>query len=752
MAKKSALVIVESPTKAKTISKYLGSEYSVKATVGHVRDLPQRELGVDVEKGFKPKYVTIKGKSKTLAELKKAASTSTDVYIATDPDREGEAIAWHVASQLKTEGQIHRVLFHEITKTAVAEAMSTPVVLDDHKVDAQQARRILDRIVGYKLSPLLWKSIKTGLSAGRVQTVALRIIVEREAAIRAFKPEEYWSVEVDLNAKKKDFEAKLLKVKGKKPKLENEKATMKVVDAVKGKPFIVSSVTRKERRRNPAAPFTTSTMQQEAAKRHGFASSRTMQVAQQLYEGIELGSEGAVGLITYMRTDSVRVSDTAIDAARDFVRSKHGDDYLPAKPNVYSSKKKSKVQDAHEAVRPSEPSRTPESVKAFLSPEQLKLYRLIWQRFVASQMNPAVYDTTTIDFLVEEDYLFRATGSVVKFDGYHAIYHEAKEEEEEATLDDMSPVPALDKGDEAKVKEIKPNQHFTDPPPRFSEASLVKELEGQGIGRPSTYSSIIKTLKDRQYVELLQKRFHATELGETVSRVMVRRFPDIFNVEFTSGMELELDKVEEGEIGWKDVLSNFYHPFKKTLDEIDTADLIRDAHDVGEIEKEVCEKCGTGKMTVKSGRYGPFIACSNYPTCKFTRQLKKDKQPDQPTDEKCEKCQSAMVIKSGRFGQFLACTKYPECKHTQSISLGVKCPTCAKGDLTERRTKRGRSFYGCTKYPDCDFSTWNRPVPDPCPECKFEGSEFRSTKAKGEYRICLKCSHEFTVEASTASE
>ena len=513
MAKKNPLVIVESPTKAKTISKYLGKGFSVKATVGHVRDLPPRELGVDLEKGFKPKYVTIKGKGKILAELKKIASKASDVYIATDPDREGEAIAWHVASQLKTDGQIYRVLFHEITKTAVAEAMSNPVALDENKVDAQQARRILDRIVGYKLSPLLWKSIKTGLSAWRVQTVALRIIVEREAAIRAFKPEEYWSIEIDLNANEKDFEASLLKIRGKKPKLANEAATLEVVEAVTGKPFIVSDVKRKERKRRAAPPFTTSTMQQEAAKRHGFASSRTMRVAQQLYEGIELGSEGAVGLITYMRTDSVRVSGTAIAAARGYVESKHGSKYLPEKPNFYSSKKKSKVQDAHEAVRPSEPARTPDSVKSFLAPEQLKLYRLIWQRFIASQMMPAVYDTTTIDFLVEEDYLFRATGSVVKFEGYHAIYHEAREEEEERTLEDMSPIPVMKKGGEASVKKIRPNQHFTDPPPRFSEASLVKELESEGIGRPSTYSSIIKTLKDREYVELRQKRFFATELG-----------------------------------------------------------------------------------------------------------------------------------------------------------------------------------------------------------------------------------------------
>ncbi|MFQ5550556.1 MAG: type I DNA topoisomerase, partial [Gemmatimonadales bacterium] len=487
-------------------------------------------------------------------------------------------------------------------------------------------------------------------------------------------------------------------------------------------------------------PFTTSTMQQEASRKLGFSAQRTMMTAQRLYEGIET-EEGSVGLITYMRTDSVRVSGQALDAVREYIAANYDGKYLPGKPNLYSNKKKSKVQDAHEAIRPSDVLRVPETIKKFLTVDQLKLYRLIWQRFVASQMMPIVYDTTTIDFEVGE-YLFRATGSVVKFDGYHVVYHEAKEVEESKTLDDLAPVPALKQGNRVEVRGINPTQHFTDPPPRYSEASLVKELEKLGIGRPSTYSSIISTLKDRHYAELKTKRFYATDLGETVSRVMVRRFPDIFNVDFTAGMENELDKVEEGEIGWREVLEGFYSPFKKALDSIDTADLIKDAHDVADIEKKPCPECG-GKLTVKSGRFGPFIACSNYPDCRHTEQLKRDKQPDIPTDEKCNECGAPMVIKSGRYGQFLACTKYPQCKHTRSVSLGVKCPLCTEGDITERRTRRGRSFYGCSRYPECEFSTWHRPVPEKCPDCGFDGAEFRSTKSRGEYRVCLKCKSEF---------
>jgi DNA topoisomerase-1 len=749
MAKaKGALVVVESPAKARTIGKYLGKHYTVKATVGHLRDLPQRELGVDIENGFAPKYVTIRGKGQTLAELKKVAKRSSDVFLATDPDREGEAIAWHIADQLGDGANVSRVLFHEITKGAVSEAMKNPIPIDVRKVDAQQARRILDRLVGYKASPLLWKSVKTGLSAGRVQTVALRLLVEREAGIEKFKPKEYWSIEAELKAKRKQFTAKLHKIDGANPELKSEKAARAVVDAVSDAPFVVSKVTRRERRKRPAGPFTTSTMQQEASKRLGFSAQRTMRTAQQLYEGIELEAEGAVGLITYMRTDSTRVAGVAIDHVREFIGKNYDAPYLPEKPNMYKSKNV-RSQDAHEAVRPTDAERTPDAIKRALTADQYKLYRLIWQRFVASQMTPLVYDTTTIDFDIDK-YLFRATGSVVKFDGFQVLYRESKEAEEDGDPEDLAPVPALHKGDKVEVLSVTPNQHFTEPPPRFSEASLVKELERLGIGRPSTYSTIISTLRNRDYVEVTDRRFTPTSLGRTVSKVMVSRFPDIFNVQFTSGMEEELDKIEEGKLGWQAVLKDFYDPFSKDLENIDVEEMIREAHDLGDLEKERCGDCDS-TLTVKSGRFGPFIACTKYPECKYTRPIKKDRPPDRPTEEKCQECGSAMVIKTGRYGEFLACTRYPDCQHTRPVPLGVKCPVCEVGDLTQRRTRRGRVFYGCVRYPDCEYSTWYEPLPETCPKCKKEGVERRSSKVRGEYRRCIRCEHEFDAEEPAAA-
>jgi DNA topoisomerase-1 len=734
MAKaKGALVVVESPAKARTIGKYLGKHYTVKATVGHLRDLPQRELGVDIENGFAPKYVTIRGKGKTLAELKKVAKRSADVFLATDPDREGEAIAWHVADQLGDGANVSRVLFHEITKDAVSEAMKHPIPIDARKVDAQLARRILDRLVGYKASPLLWKSVKTGLSAGRVQTVALRLLVEREGGIEKFKPKEYWSIEAELQAKEKKFTAKLHKIGGANPELKSEKAARAVVDAVSDAPFVVSKVLRRERRKS---------------KRLGFSAQRTMRTAQQLYEGIELETEGAVGLITYMRTDSTRVSNVAIDHVRDFIGKNYDAPYLPAKPNAYKSKNV-RAQDAHEAVRPTDVERTPDAIKKALSADQHKLYRLVWQRFVASQMTPLVYDTTTIDFDVDK-YLFRATGSLVKFDGFQVLYRESKEVEEGQDPEDLAPVPVLDKGDKVDVLSVTPNQHFTEPPPRFSEASLVKELEKLGIGRPSTYSTIISTLRNRDYVDVTDRRFTPTGLGRTVSKVMVSRFPDIFNVQFTSGMEEELDKIEEGKLGWQSVLKDFYEPFSRDLENIDVEEMIREAHDLEGLEQERCENCG-GKLTVKSGRFGPFIACTKYPDCKYTRPIKKDRPPDRPTDEKCQECGSAMVIKTGRYGEFLACTTYPDCQHTRPVPLGVKCPVCVVGDLTQRRTRRGRVFYGCVRYPDCEYSTWYEPLQEACAKCKKEGVERRSSKARGEYRRCMHCEHEFDVEEPAAA-
>jgi DNA topoisomerase-1 len=744
-----ALIVVESPTKATTIGRYLGSAYTVKATVGHVRDLPQRELGVDVDQGFKPKYVTIRGKAKTLSEIKRAAKSASAIFLATDPDREGEAIAWHVAEQIGDGDKVRRILLHEITKDAVSEALGAPGQIDARKVDAQQARRILDRLVGYKASPLLWKSVKTGLSAGRVQTVALRLIVEREEAIRKFVPQEYWSIEADLEHAAQTFVAKLHKVDGHKPTLGSETDAHAVVDAVRGEPFVVSEVAERKRRKNPSPPFTTSTLQQEAAKKLGFSASRTMRVAQSLYEGVDVGTDGAVGLITYMRTDSVRTAPQALDAVREFIAGTYGNGYVPERPNAYSSRRGARVQDAHEAIRPTDVQRRPEVVKARLESDQFKLYQLIWQRFVASQMRPALLKVTSADFLVADRYLFRAAGTIVTFDGYQKLYHEARERGDRPGLEEEPPIPQLTAGDRVTVRAVTPNQHFTEPPPRFSEAALVKELERLGIGRPSTYASIIGTLRQRHYVTITDRRFSPTKLGETVGALMVRVFPDIFNVEFTSRMEEELDKVEDGDLGWRDVLTDFWAPFNDALSQVDTEALIREAHDLEGLEKERCPNDGAA-LTVRSGRFGPFIACVNYPECRYTKPLKRDRPPDRPTDEVCSECGSPMVIKTGRYGEFLACTAYPKCKHTRPVPLGVKCPKCHTGDLAARRTKRGRTFYGCSRYPDCDFSTWHRPTPVVCPSCGFNGAESRSTKTRGDYFRCLRCQHEFVAEDGAA--
>jgi len=745
------LVVVESPAKAKTIGKYLGGGYTVKATVGHIRDLPEKELGVDVENSFQPKFVTVKGKQKAITELKSAAKDADEVLIATDPDREGEAIAWHVKQQVqRSNDNVRRVLFHEITRDAIRRAIQEPISIDGKKVEAQLARRILDRLVGFKVSPLLWKVIKTGLSAGRVQTVALRLIVERENDIRAFVPEEYWSITAKLEKDGQAFDAELHRLDGHKPHVVNEREARRIVDAVRALPFVVSEVKRKERRKRPPAPFTTSTLQQEAAKRLGFSSKRTMQIAQGLYEGVELGDEGAVGLITYMRTDSTRVAQTAVEQARAYIGTTFDKRYLPEAPNYYGGGRGGvQAQDAHEAVRPTEVERTPDAVRRYLKADQLKLYQLIWQRFVASQMNPIVYDTTTVDFDLGA-YLFHATGSVIVFDGYHRLYQEAREQGEGRTLEDLAPLPVLAVGDRATLQDIVPAQHFTEPPPRFSEASLVKELEGKGIGRPSTYAQISSTLLARHYVELKEKRFYPTELGETVNRLLVPRFPDIFNVEYTSAMETELDRIEGGELTRTEVLNDFWKPFSVRLAAVNTDALINEVHDVAKITAEKCPECGS-PVVVKAGRFGPYVACTkqNNPECTFTKSLRKPRAPDRPTDETCELCGKPMVIKTGRFGEFLACTGYPKCKNTKPVPLGVRCPKCGIGDLAEKRSKRGRTFFGCNRYPECDFSVWNRPVPAVCPSCGTIGAEAKQTKARGEYRKCLKCGNEFAVETGT---
>ena len=747
-----SLVVVESPAKAKTIGKYLGAAYSVKATVGHIRDLPAKTLGIDLENGFEPEYVTIPGKEKTIADLKAAAKGARAVFIATDPDREGEAIAWHVQSQIKGKNAppIKRVLFHEITKEAVNRAISRAGDIDQRKVDAQQARRVLDRLVGYKASPVLWKTVKKGLSAGRVQTVALRLLVERERDIRAFSPTEYWTIAALLEHQGQHFTAKLHHVDGNKPFIPDETSAQDLVRDVAGRKTLdVTDIKRRERRKNPAEPFKTSTLQQEGAKKLGFGSKRTMRLAQNLYEGIELSKdEGALGLITYMRTDSTRVAESAVAQARDFLREQYSEEFLARTPMLYGVAADAGAQDAHEGIRPTDPSRSPESLQKYLSPEQFKLYQLIWQRFMASQMAPAVFDTTTVDFEfsgTNHRYLFRATGSVIKFMGFLSLYKEAREEGEGKALEDEQALPAIDPGEHVPVRSITPTQHFTEPPPRFSEASLVKELERLGIGRPSTYASIISTLTERHYAELEQRRFFPTPLGESVEKVMVKQFPTEFDVGFTASMERELDKVEEGDLPWQRVLKSFYGPFDKALGALDYESLIHAAHDLSSLASEKCPTCG-GKLLAKGGFFGPFIACENHPkNCKYTRPLKGERQPPVLTEYPCPVCGKFMVVRRGRSGEFLGCSTFPKCRGTRSMPTGVKCPKDG-GDIAARRSKkRGKAFYGCENYPSCDFVCWDKPVLETCPECGFVGAEAKTNKTRGNYRKCLKCANEWSV-------
>ncbi len=745
------LVIVESPAKARTIGKYLGKGYSVKASVGHIRDLPQRELGVDVEHGFEPKYVTIRGKGRIIQDLRREANAAEEILLATDPDREGEAIAYHVAEQLGYDGRdgdrFRRVLFHEITRDAIHDALERPIKLDMRKVEAQQARRILDRLVGYQVSPILWKPIRPGLSAGRVQTVALRLIVEREVEIRAFVAQEYWSITAHLEAHDERFEAKLHHIDGHSFTLENEAAAARVLSDIDGLPFSVTDVKRREKRKNPPAPFTTSTLQQEAAKRLGFSAKRTMRTAQQLYEGVDLGGEGSAGLITYMRTDSTRVGRQAVDGARAWIEHAFGERYLPKNGRLYGGKQQKGAQEAHEAIRPTDAARHPDEVRRYLDRDQARLYELVWLRFVAGQMESAVYDTTTVDFDLGRDgtprYLFRATGSVMKFDGFTRLYREAREDGDHRTLDDEAALPYLEPGDGCDLREIRPEQHFTQPPPRFSEASLVKELEKQGIGRPSTYAQIISTLLDRHYAELEQKRFHPTPLGETVAGVLVRLFPDLFNVSFTSEMENELDRIEEGALDWRSVLSDFYGPFQERLSasEERTEDVLREVVQTGD---QTCPECGK-PMQVKWGRRGRFLACTGYPDCRHTQPLEgEEREEPKPIGEKCPKCGAELVVRQGRYGPFIACSNYPKCKHTQPWTIpGLTCPKCGEGGVAEKRTRRGKPFWGCTRYPECDWSTWDEPVAEPCPDCGVPFLVRKSTKARGEFLKCLTCKGEF---------
>ena len=766
-----SLIIVESPAKARTITKYLGRGYTVMASVGHVKDLPTSKLGVDLEHDFKPSYVTIKGKAQVLADIKKKADAADKVYLAPDPDREGEAIAWHIAEEINgtrkgkaSKGKtrkVFRVLFNEITQTAVKRALLSPGDIDMNLVNAQQARRVLDRIVGYQGSQLLWKKVRRGLSMGRVQSVALMLICDREREREAFRAEEYWSVTATLaGAHPPPFDTKLHSVNGQEAVIPSETEATRIVQDVQGKDFVVQAIERKEKRRNPVAPFITSRLQQDAARKLRFSSKKTMMLAQQLYEGIEIGKEGPVGLITYMRTDSTRISDESAEEARQLIRARFGDPYLPDTRNVYKNQKA--AQEAHEAIRPTSAHRDPASVKQYLERDHYQLYKLIWNRFIASQMVPAVLEVTRVDCVPQDtrnQYLFRATGTVVKFPGHTAVYQEGTDTEpsktpktDQNTEDETErQLPVLTEGERLRLVAqegqtfpgLSPKQHFTQPPSRYNEALLIRELEEKGIGRPSTYASITSTIQERRYVEKQEGRFVPTETGRTVNDYLVKGFPDILNVDFTSQMEKELDEVEEGEKPWVTAVRDFYGPFSKDMEK--AKDLPGPKDTIEPPTNIPCEKCGR-MMAIKWGRNGKFLACPGYqddPPCKNTQNFEKlpdgtikiVAKQDMSTDEKCEKCGSPMVIKTGRFGQFIACSAYPTCKTTKPIPLGVKCPQDG-GELTQKRSKKGRTFYACTNYPTCKFALWDRPVPRPCPTCQAPFLIEKYSKQAGTSIVC----------------
>jgi DNA topoisomerase-1 len=863
-----SLVIVESPAKAKTINKYLGRNYLVKASYGHVMDLPKKTIGillpgqengkkkkkrkakagtpekkvvkpvvVTAQNIFEPTYEVIPGKIKVIHDLQKAARGADAIYLAGDPDREGEAICAHLAEILgkpkkyadlmvqeekqgepkaakpaakkeppKSNGappKIYRVMFNEITQKAIKAAFEHPSEVNENLVDAQQARRVLDRIVGYKVSPLLWNKVRRGLSAGRVQTVALRLIVEREQEIRAFIPKEYWTIHALLDSGTPPlFEAKLSKFKGEDIEVLNQEAADKVVTAVQKAKWQVASVAQKEKRRNAPPPFTTSKLQQAAYNRLRFTAKRTMSLAQKLYEGIELGNEGSVALITYMRTDSVRVSNDALDQVRAMIPERFGASYLPEKPNFYKSKKD--AQEAHEAVRPTEVLRAPEDVRPYLEDDLFKLYQLIWQRFVASQMLPAIFDQTTID-ISAGDYTFRATGSVQKFDGYLRVYQTPvagadREDDEKDDEGEGRTLPQVREGQSLRLDQIRPDQHFTEPPPRYNDATLVKELEEKGIGRPSTYAAIISTIVEREYVTKDQGRFSPTMLGERVSVLLVKSFEDIFDVGFTARLEEELDEIEEGKLPWRQAVKEFWDPFLVDLDKADEqmlsykagiptglrcekcgegellerisrhgfflgcnrypdCDYIKDlspelpAEADGVAKVEYCDNCGK-EMVIKRGRFGVFLACKGYPDCKTTRRLvsgtRVARQPDVPLDEKCPLDDAQLLRRQGRFGDFIGCTNYPKCKYTRPITLGIKCPKCKEGEFVRRGISRGRGagriFYGCSRYPDCDFTTPHEPLNEPCPKCSAPFIVEKRTK-QGNFRSCIKEGCDWEIEA-----
>ena len=744
------LVVVESPAKVRTIKKYLGNDYNVAATVGHIKDLPQREMGIDVEDGFAPKYTVIPGKQKVIQALKLAAADAEEVYLAPDPDREGEAIAWHTADVLKKKGRrFHRVLFHELTKDAIRQAMTRPQELDRNKFEAQQARRILDRLVGYQVSPLLWRKVKGGLSAGRVQSVALRIICERERAIQIFVPQEYWSITAHLEADSPPpFAAKLVKRGRDKLAIPDETAAQHILSVLQGEAFRVDKVQKRTVKKNPAPPFTTSKLQQESIRKLRFTAKKTMMLAQQLYEGIDLGPGEPVGLITYMRTDSTRIAETAAVEAQELIVERFGRDYALDRPRVFKNSKQ--AQDAHEAIRPTSVANTPELVAPHLSRDQLALYQLVWQRFVASQMQEALVDQVSAS-IAAGPYVFTASGSSVKFPGFMALYR-AEEDDGDGNGDKArEQLPELKEGQRLTLHRLEPKQHFTQPPPRFSEASLVKELEENGIGRPSTYAAILSTIRDKGYVDWVKGYFRPSELGFIVNDLLVMSFPDIFDVEFTARMEENLDQVEAEKANSLDLLTRFYTPFRKDLDR--AAEGMVSIKGVGVATELKCPEC-SHTLHVKIGKNGHFLACSGYPECKYSRDYTRDEkgniQPveplaDEPTDKSCEKCGRPMVLKRGPFGDFYACSGYPECRNTQSRTLngngkstGVKCPQdgCT-GELLEKTSKRGKTFYGCNRYPDCTFATWDKPVARDCPACGAKILVERITKRQGTLHSCL---------------
>jgi len=787
-----SLVVVESPAKAKTIGKYLGKDYVVKASVGHIKDLPKSKLGVDVDDDFTPHYAVIPAKAKVVRELRSAAKGIKDIYLAADPDREGEAICQHLFEELSSKSRnIYRVLFHEITKHSIQEAFRNPGRINKSKVDAQLTRRILDRLVGYKISPLLWEKVRRGLSAGRVQTVALRMIVEREQEIRSFKSEEYWSLGAKLAGEvPPEFIAKARLLDGQKWAVSDGETTQKIVEELKEAPFVVKRVRRREKKKYPVPPFITSKLQQEAARKLNFSVKRTMILAQRLYEGIEVGREGSVGLITYMRTDSSRVAESALQEVRGLISRVDGDSYRPNHPIYYKSKKI--AQEAHEAIRPTSVERTPESLKNDLEPDLWKLYSLIWNRFVASQMNPALFDQTDAEITAGR-VEFRATGSINKFKGFLAVYQESRPEDGRTSIQDgqeESILPELKEGEILTLKELLPAQHFTQPPPRYNEASLVKALESKGIGRPSTYASILSTIQVREYVDKHEGRFYPSETGEAVLELLVASFQELFDYGYTASMEDHLDRIESGRENWKEAIRDFYDRFSKRLKVAEKE--MRDLKTETVETDEICEKCGS-PMVIRWGKFGRFIACSSYPECRNTREIPKSSIPAEadetkPEEIECEKCGRPMVLKRGRFGEFMACSGYPECRNTkkivqsaedrtvkQDIPLEEECPVCGRklaikhgrygeytacsdypnckyiklkstgvrcgrtgctGEIVERKSRRGKTFYGCSNYPDCDFVLWNKPLPDPCPLCNAPFTLVKTTKRSGTVRFC----------------